>query len=287
MSDPTLDAFASSLTPAPFDRTTVSDRRKIIEDKVTAETSSVGFIESGSWSHGTSIKGHSDVDYMSLIPESARPVLPSTALSRLRDTIAGAHWSIAGTRISSPTVKVSFYQPPNFEIVPAYYKGEQEGIRVFRIPGPGDQWTESIPIAHNAFVDEVNDRLGKKVKTLVRLVKAWKYQQDVPVSSFYLEMRTVKYASNESCIIYDIDLRRVFAELISAEMRGMNDPLGIVPRIPATSSEANRIIALRQAGAALGHLEAAAAAQTAGNQSDYWSNMTEVFGHINYPYPVW
>jgi hypothetical protein len=287
MSDPTLDRFASSLTPAPFDRTTVRDRRKVIEDKVTAETSSVGFIESGSWSHGTSIKGHSDVDYMSFIPESARPVLPSTALSRLKDTIAGAHWSIASTRISSPTVKVSFYQPPNFEIVPAYYKGKQDGIDVFRIPGPGDQWAESIPIAHNDFVNDVNDRLSKKVKTLARLVKAWKYQQEVPVSSFYLEMRTVKYASNESCIIYDIDLRRVFAELVLTEMRGMNDPLGIVPRIPATSSEANRIIAVRQAHAALGYLQAADAAQTSGNQLDYWSNMGAVFGYSDYPYPDW
>lgn len=287
MSDPTLDAFASSLTPPPFDRTTVRDRRKIIEDNVTAKTSSVGFYESGSWTHGTSIKGHSDVDYMSLIPEYARPVLPSTALSRLRDAIVGAHWSITDVRISSPTVKISFYQPPNFEVVPAYYKGKQDGIDVFRIPGPGDQWVESIPMAHNAFVNEVNDRLGKKVKTLVRLVKAWKYQQDVPVSSFYLEMRAVKYASTESVIVYDIDLRRVFAELIGAGMREMNDPLGIVPRIPATSSEAKRIIALRQAGAALGYLQAANAAQTAGNQSDYWSNMAAVFGHINYPYPTW
>lgn len=54
----------------------------------------------------------------------------------------------------------------------------------------------------------------------------------MPVSSFYLEMRAVKYASNESLIVYDIDLRRVIAELIGAEMRGMNDPLGIVPRDP-------------------------------------------------------
>lgn len=171
MSDPTLDVFASSLTPAPFDRTTVSNRRKIIEDNVTAKTSSVGICESGSWTHGTSIKGHSDVDYMSLIPESARPVLPSTALSRLRDAIVGGHSSITDVRISSPTVKVSFYEPPNFEIVPAYYKGQQGGIDVFRIPGPGDQWAESIPIAQNTFVNEVNDRLGKKVKTLVRWSK--------------------------------------------------------------------------------------------------------------------
>lgn len=223
MSDPTLDAFASSLVPPALDRTTVSERRTAIEAAVKANTASVGLVESGSWSHGTSLKGYSDVDYMSFIPGTSRPVLPSTALSGLKQAVTGAHWAITELRISSPTVKITFYQPPHFEIVPAYYKGEEQEIAVFRIPGPSDEWIESIPIAHNAFVSDVNDRLGKKVKPLVRLVKAWKYNKGVPVSSFYLEMRTVKYASGESSIIYDIDLRAVFNQLIAAEMRSMND----------------------------------------------------------------
>lgn len=105
------------------------------------------------------------------------------------------------------------------------------------------------------------------------------------MSSFYLEMRTVKYASEESSIIYDIDLRAVFRGLILAELRSMNDPLGILPRIPATSSESNRTTALRQAREALAHLEAADAAQSDGDRSDYWSHMTSVFGY-DYPYPA-
>jgi hypothetical protein len=286
MSDPTLDAFVASLVPPAPDRTTVSDRRKAVEDAVKAKTYSVGLIESGSWSHGTALKGCSDVDYMSFIPGSARPVLPSTALSTLKQAIVGAHWSIDDLRISSPTVKVSFYQPPHFEVVPAYYKGEQDGVEIFRIPGPNDEWVESIPIAHNEFVSNVNDRLGKKVKPLVRLVKAWKYNKGVPVSSFYLEMRTTKYASGENTIIYDIDLRAVLDELVFSEMRSMNDPLGIVLRIPATSSEANRAAAVRHARDALRHVDAAAAARTAGDRSSYWSHMTSIFGY-DYPYPSW
>lgn len=286
MSDATLDAFIGSLTPPSLDRTTVSQRRKILEDAVTASTSCVSFSESGSWSHGTSIGGHSDVDYMAYIPDYARPILPSTALSNLKDAISGSHWSITGLRISSPTVKVTFYQPPNFEVVPAYYNREQRGISVFRIPGPGDEWVESIPVGHNSYVNEVNDRLGKKLKPRVRLVKAWKYEQEVPVSSFYLEMRTASYASGESSIIYDIDLRAVFRRLVAGEMRAMNDPLGIVSRIPATSSDANRLSALRAVEKASGHLEEADAARTAGDASRYWSNMAAVFGY-RYPYPSW
>lgn len=286
MSDSTLDGFAASLVPPAPDRSTVSERRDAIENAVKAKTASVGILESGSWSHGTSLKGFSDVDYMSWIPGTETPTLPSTALSSLKQAISGAHWSIKELRISSPTVKVTFYQPPHFEIVPAYYKGKQQEISVFRIPGPNDEWIESIPIAHNSYVSDINDRLGKKVKTLVRLVKAWKYSQSVPVSSFYLEMRTVQYSSGESTIIYDMDLRSVLRKLVLGEMRSMNDPLGIVPRIPATSSEANRITALRLAREAVGHLEAAEAAQENGDRSAYWSHMYSVYGP-DYPYPVW
>ena len=81
MSDATLDKFAASLVPPALDRTTVSQRREAIESAVKAKTTSVGLVESGSWSHGTVLKGHSDVDYMSFIPGASRPTLPSTALA--------------------------------------------------------------------------------------------------------------------------------------------------------------------------------------------------------------
>ncbi|WP_301122977.1 nucleotidyltransferase domain-containing protein [Mycolicibacterium fortuitum] len=286
MSDATLDKFVTSLVPPALDRKTVSERRGVLEDAAKKNTSCVGFVESGSWSHGTSIAGKSDVDYMAVLPGSARPMLPSTALSNMKDALDGAHWSITGLKISSPTVKVGFYQPPNFEIVPAYYARDQGDVSVFRIPGPGDEWVESVPAAHNTYVSDINDRLGKKLKPLVRLVKAWKYDQEVPVSSFYLEMRTARRMSDESTILYDIDLRSVFRALILGQMRDMNDPLGIVSRITATSSEANRRTALRAAEDASRHLEEAKVAQEAGDKSLYWRNMVAVFGY-DYPWPVW
>jgi hypothetical protein len=286
VTDATLASFAEGLAPPAFDRTTVSERRRILEDAAKANTSCVGFFESGSWSHGTSIKGKSDVDYMAFIPSSARPVLPSTALASMKTALDGAHWSISSLRISSPTVKVAFYNPPNFEVVPAYYDRECGGVDVFRIPGPNDVWIESIPSAHNNYVSEINDRLSKRLKPLVRLVKAWKYEHQVPVSSFYLEMRTARAMSDETTIVYDIDLRSIFRALVLGQMRDMNDPLGIVSRIPSTSSETNRAAALRAAETASSHLELAKAAQEASDRAAYWRNMTAVFDY-NYPWPSW
>ena len=58
------------------------------------------------------------------------------------------------------------------------------------------------------------DRQHKgKVKPLIRFIKAWKYYRDVPISSFYLEMRVAKYAEEEETIVYDIDIKRVLVLL--------------------------------------------------------------------------
>lgn len=287
MTDQTLADFAKTLVPAPLDKSTVKARREDIEEAVKSKTAAVSLFESGSWSHGTSVAGLSDVDYMAFIPDSARPVKPSTALTNLKAALSGAHWAIIGRRISSPTVKVEFYTPPQFEVVPAYYEGETDGTPVFKIPGPGDEWVKSVPVGHNKYVSGVNDRHGKKVKALVRLVKAWKNHTGAPVSSFYLEIRTAHYASGQSAIIYDIDLRAVFRRLVDGEMRPMNDPLGIVPRIHATSSETNRLTALRLAKDALSNLEDADSARSRGDSSEYWSSMFRVFGYdYPYPYPI-
>jgi hypothetical protein len=286
VTDTTLADFAKKLVPQPYDKTTASQRRSVIEEKVKSKLNSSGLVESGSWSHGTAVAGNSDVDYMAYFTSYARPVSPSTALVNMKVALGEIGRPIQNLRISSPTVKVEFWSAPHFEVVPAYLKEDKAGVYIWHIPGPGDEWVESIPQAHNGYVSLVNDKHSKKVKTLIRLVKAWKYRTGAPVSSFYLEMRTAQHANGESVIIYDMDLRWLFQKLVDSGMRQMNDPLGIVPRITATSSEANRVTALRMARSALDSLRKADAAKDAGDRGEYWSAMVDVFGY-DYPWPSW
>lgn len=72
---------------------------------------------------------------------------------------------------------------------------------------------DASPDAHNDYVRSIDNDLWSKVKPLIRFIKAWKYFQNVPISSFYLELRVAKYASDESSILYSIDVKRVFALL--------------------------------------------------------------------------
>lgn len=280
-----IDDFLKTLVPGAPDRSIVAERRQWLTETLETSSFDAGFLfESGSFSHGTAVKGHSDVDYMAWV-SSDRPSRPSSALRALQAAVKDSHWSIVSTRISSPTVKIEYYTAPNFEVVPAYYSHKVDGLRVYRIPGPGDEWLQSAPEAHSSYVNVVNDRLDKRVKGLIRLIKAWKYHKVVPVSSLYLEMRAAEYASTQSSILYDVDLEYLMASLIRYELRDMNDPLGLVKRIPACSSDANRKAALSMMKDAHHHLEAAWDAQQARKADSYWSHMYDVFG--TFPWPLW
>ncbi|GIG03287.1 hypothetical protein Cci01nite_83800 [Catellatospora citrea] len=286
MLDPTLNTFVGNLAPAALDRTEVGRRRDEVSTRLNLSTLTVRrMFESGSWSHGTGVAAHSDVDYMA-IASGVRPMRPSTALATAKAALAGSSWKISAVAVSSPIVAVTYHVSPNFEVAPAWFKETIRGHSVYWIAGRSDEWVVSAPGAHLAYVSSQNDRLNKKVKPLIRLMKAWKYSVGAPVSSFYLEMRTAEYASRETSIVYDIDLRRMFDRIIDYQARDMNDPEGIVGRIPACASEDKRRTTLRLAQEALTNLEIAQAARDANNKTANWIAMSKVFGD-KYPWPTW
>jgi hypothetical protein len=285
MPDP-LEQFIGSLVPAQFDRTVASKRREGVEQLLsTASIKSEYLFESGSWSHGTAIAAKSDVDYMAWM-DSDRPLLPSSALSGLRHVIDDTYGlEVYKVRTSSPIISVEFFTGPHFEIVPAYYQRSVASTLVFWIPGRSNEWVLSAPDAHLAYVDRQNDRLGQKLKSLIRLVKAWKYFVEAPVSSFYLEMRTAEYAAGESSIVFDIDLPAVFRMIIAAGVRDMNDPEALVGRIPACASDEKRTHTLALMRGAVNSLDRADEAKRRGSTPDYWGHMYDVLGP-DFPYPI-
>ncbi len=286
MSDPTLAEYARNLGPVPYDRTEASTRRSVVEAALrTSSLRVTSMFESGSWTHGTAISAKSDVDYMA-VATGLRPAWPSSALAAAKSAVTGCDWKITDVRVSSPVIAVTYYSQPNFEIAPAWYKERINAFDVYWIAGRGDEWVYSAPGAHLAYVNRQNDRLDKKVKPLVRLLKAWKYHVGAPVSSFYLEMRAAEYAAGETVILYDIDLRRVMNAIVAAGARDMTDPEHIVGRIPACASDEKRRCTVGQLRAAAGDLLAADTAKEAGDRSGYWQAMHRVFGS-SYPWPTW
>lgn len=191
-----LNDYVKTLTPPSLSVTTVAERKRWVKEALeAADVGVVSTFEAGSFSHGTGVKDRSDVDLMVWTSFKDRTQLPSSILSLYRRALfMSTH--VANATVSNPAVKVEFWSAPVFEVVPAFYEADD----IYEIGGRKDEWVLSSPKAHNSYVNKENDRLGKKVKPLVRLVKAWKYYADVPVSSFYLEMRTAEHCSGEKSV---------------------------------------------------------------------------------------
>jgi hypothetical protein len=157
----------------------------------------------------------------------------------VRNALA-ARFPNTGVRVSCPAVIVPFGTDAKetTEVVPAKYRYEtSDGHRVYHIADGDGGWFKSSPDAHNAYVREIDQKRSNKVKPLVRFIKAWEYLNNVPISSFYLEMRVAKYAQTESPIIYSWDVRDFLKHLEDISLASLQDPVGISGSIPAASTQ--------------------------------------------------
>jgi hypothetical protein len=141
--------------------------------------------------------------------------------------------------------------------VPAYYSKESNEYKVYGIADCAGGWMGASPDAHNDYVRTIDNRLGNRVKPLIRFIKAWKYIRQVPISSFYLELRVAKYASGESSIVYDIDVKRVLCQLRDAGLADMQDPVGVSGYISPCTTQALKEDALSKLATAAARAEKA------------------------------
>lgn len=90
-------------------------------------------------------------------------------------------------RISRPAVVVEFAGgDETWEVIPGFIRSGSSSKLVYDIPGPSSGWIDSAPKEHLDYVNECNTKAGVKggAKKLARLIKAWKYHNNVPISSF-------------------------------------------------------------------------------------------------------
>jgi hypothetical protein len=198
------------------------------------------FFRTGSFGNGTSIYGHSDVDYFVSLGRDYLTANSTYTLTSVRDAL-NTRFPSTGVRVNCPAVRVPFgvLQPEITEIVPAQFVGttRKHNFKVYEIPDCQSGWMRSSPDAHNAYVRAVDAKHSGRAKALIRLIKAWKYLQTVPISSFYLELRVAKYAATEKSIEYAHDVQRVFDLLFNNDLAHMQDPMKISGYIHACKSE--------------------------------------------------
>jgi hypothetical protein len=278
--DEAFQKFHGTLTPTYQESQSAKRQRTSIERCLEEHFNTTRFFRTGSLGNGTSIRGYSDVDYFACIPTENLKKHSFTTLQEVRNALTGC---FPGRDISirMPAVKVcsNTNSSVSIEIVPADLIGkDKKGNFIYEIPNNNNNgsWIRSSPDAHNNYIDEVDKKLGgaNMVKSLVRILKAWKYYCGIPISSFYLEMYVAKYICRWDCIEYSCDVTSIFQSLYDKHLAPLKDPLGISKYIQPCSSAGQRSHALLNLETAFTQAQKAQSAEWAGKTDEafYWWN---------------
>jgi len=185
------------------------------------------------------------VDFFARIPTEKLKNNSATSLRHIKECLQ-ERFRNTTIYVDSPAVILNFGSADwdKAEVIPADYVEEKEGNNIYDIADGAEGWMRSSPSTHRSYVRDENARLNKKLKPLIRFLKAWKYYCNVPISSFYLELRATRWMEQEKLIVYDIDLLTLFTKLDSCSLASMQDPKGVSGYVSACATEAKKADAL-------------------------------------------
>lgn len=271
-----------------------SEHQKAITHKSTVKSyltnnfDCTSLFETGSFSNGTGVRHYSDTDYFGVIPAEKLYDNSATSLRLVKEALQKSFRSTNGIVVSCPAVKIPFgtYKSEELEVTPCCYNGFSEtslgNFRRYEIPDCNGGWMFSSPKAHNEYVEYHDKRLNRKLKPLIQLVKAWKYYNDVPIMSFYLELRVTKYMEDETVIFYDIDLKNILKKLNDCELASIRDPMGVSGLIPSSKTSTMKDTALSKLKTAVTRAKKAMDAKNNNNIDDAFDWWNLLFNN-NFP----
>jgi hypothetical protein len=278
-----FETLLSRKVPTEGERSAARQHRASVENSLS-QLDNFGLRETGSFCHGTAVRGHADVDVLVSLG-GGRPTSSDTALERVRRVLA-ASFPLTPVRVSRPAVVVNFAGgAERWEVIPGYYLRQSDGHTVYSIPAPGGGWMETAPSAHLAYVTDTNRFPAGGAKGLARLMKTWKYANSsgAKVSSFYLEMRAAERMAKEASFIPYLDFAYLMRKLSYDGLADMNDPTGLTGRFRATSTDAHRSAAMATLTADAKRVADAIDLEQAGKRSEAFAKLSYVFVGTTFP----
>ena len=275
-----FELFLKRLIPTTTEHKKVTKHKKTVYRCLKNKLKCKKFFDIGSYGNGTGIRHHSDTDYFAVLTSD---ILPSDSSKALRETKEALQSTFSNTNkieVKNPVVKIPFgkYASETMEIIPCYFYGLSKTplgqFESFRIPDGEGNWDISSPKAHNVYVETQNRKFGGELKSLIRLVKAWKYYNNVSIQSFYLELNATKYVEKEKNLFYDIDIQFFFQYLYDLQLRDILDPMGVSGYIPATNTLVKKQDSLSKLNTALIRAKKAVEAEQKGKTQealDWWN----------------
>lgn len=189
----------------------------------------------GSHWKGTAVRRYSDYDLFVVVSrDEAKKWAPSlsstTILARVRSTIHGSY-PTTGLRIDRQAVRVSFEQGAHaVDVVPAVFESFSTTHKapIYIIPDGEGGWLSTAPNLHKRLVDDAHARSGRKLKSLVRMLKWWASSRlsTFRISSLYIEWFVI-FSAIPVGYTYQEALAAVFAKMIETKLPALTDPYGV------------------------------------------------------------
>lgn len=285
-----FEVLLGKLVPLKTEHTKVTSHQKSVENCLINKFDCYRFFETGSFGLGTGVRHKSDSDYFAVIRANNLEANSSTCLRKIKEGLKATFSTTPHIEVRCPAVRIPFgnYESETMEITPCQFYGLVETplgkFASYIIPNCDNSgWMYSSPDAHNKYVNTQNDRLRGKVKQLIQLVKAWKYYNDVPIMSFYLELRITKFCEKSDEISYEIDLKNILKHLLNIELASMKDPMNISGLITPCKSEIKKTETLSKLRTAVSRVEKAYIENKKGNVDEAFEWWNKLF---NYNFPA-
>lgn len=279
-----FEVFLQRLVPTEAERAARARHRGSVESCLSRRLDVQRYREIGSFTHGTGVHTYVDADLLVSFG-TARPVSSDTALTWVKDALQ-AGFPYTSVQIRRPAVVVNFASgAERWEITPGFLQAKTDGDPfVYSIPAADSGFMSSAPLEHLAYVNEANSTAGVSggTKKLARLMKAWKYYNNVPMSSFYLEMRAAQHMRTQSSWSAVWDVCLLFEKLEEHQLAAMNDPKGVASHFHACSSEFRRTESLSRLSTAATRARKAADAATTGQINNAFTYLDYLFAG-NFP----
>lgn len=283
-----FESLVKKLAPLLSEHETAASHRGSVKGSMENSFNCYQFFETGSFGNGTGVRHYSDTDYFAVCPKDALSITSTTALREVKEALQYTFWKTGSIVVKTPAVRIPFgnYASERLEVTPCRFNGMIDtpvgNKPYYDIANPSGGWMQSSPMAHNAYVKKVNDRLSGKLKPLIQLVKAWKFYNSVPISSFYLELRIAKYCDNQRSIEYDIAIRHIMKMFFDSDLASIQDPMGISGYVQACTTLAKRDIALSKLNTGFTRANKAYDQRAYADRAFYW---WDLFYNNNFPSP--
>ena len=242
--------FISWLKPLQSEHDKGASHKESVKSCMEKNFGCSSFFETGSFGNGTGVRHFSDTDYFAICPGANLYANSGTTLAKVRECLNYTFSRTPGIVVKKPAVRIPFgtYASERLELTPAYFNkvvATPVGNKYsYNIPNYDDGWMQSSPGAHIDYVNREDKRLNGKLKPLIQMIKSWKFYNQVPIYSFYLELRVTKYAETENSIVYDIDIKNILKFLNDNSLPSIQDPMGISGLVRACKTDAKKSTAL-------------------------------------------